>query len=204
MNKTFKLLQLINLLNNRRYVTLETIMRTCNIPKRTAYRYLNAISDANIPVYFDRQARAYCLSCQRVLNVDDLSLSEAVINTIALRLFSSGVNAEYRNDIENLIIKVTVRQPFPVEDVLLALDRNCHSAASHEELSDLLSSALVHAAVMCKRKVRLMTMSSCSGPTKVEIDNPSLLFHKNWQLVESRPPAEKVAQLKEIRKVTIL
>ncbi|MBK7143327.1 MAG: hypothetical protein IPH75_14730 [bacterium] len=48
--------------SHRRAVSLKMIRETCGIPRRTAFRYLNAISEANIPIYFDRERGGYCLA----------------------------------------------------------------------------------------------------------------------------------------------
>ncbi|HUV31875.1 MAG TPA: HTH domain-containing protein [Acidobacteriota bacterium] len=203
-NKTFKILQLINLLHHRRSVTVKTIKEVCGVSDRTAYRYLNAISETNIPVYFDKAERAYRLSRPDVLHIDDLSLGEAVIATFALKLLSRCVNEEYRDDVEKLLTKLLAHVPFAVEEVLPALDHILESGIAYDNHSERLSSLLIQAAILCNRKVRLTTRDSFRDDKDVEIDNPSLLFKKSWQLVGGEPREGVVAPLAEIDKVTIV
>ena len=204
MDKTFRILQLINLLSNRPYVTTKMIKEVCNVPARTAYRYLNTISEADIPVYFDRKVRAYRLSRDGIPRIDDLSLGDAVITAVALGLLCRSINEEYRDDVRKLITKVLVRLPFPIEQVLSAAESNLNTHGSNPDLSEIVSSVLIQAAIICRRRVRLTTGNGSSNTTKVEIENPSLRFKKNWNLVENQNLGERSSPLSAIKKVTIL
>jgi hypothetical protein len=179
LNKTRRLIQLINLLNTRHRVTLEGIKKACGIPERTVYRYLNTISEADVPVYFDRDAGAYRLNSRSGMLINDVTFSEAILVLLALKCLRTVVNDHYRKDIDRLITKTVVRQEWEVESVLGPAAERLTDPLQGIDLSELVSSALIHSAVCCGREVRV------TGPgKKVEITNPGLLFKGDWQLVE--------------------
>ena len=67
----------------------------------------------------------------------------------------------------------------------------------------MISSMLVHAAIRCDRKVRLMTNSQRPGDEELEIDRPRLLFRRDWHVVEARRSRDQGTSLAEVRKVSI-
>jgi len=204
MNKTFRILQMINLLDHRRSVSLETIQKTCDIPERTVYRYLNTISEADIPIYFDANERAYRLTRQGVLEVDDLSLGEAVILVLALKLLSETLGEEYQDEIDKLLAKILVRQRFPIEEILPVVEHGLEDQTKDLDLSELLSSLLVNAAISCKREVRLSTRGPERADTEVIIENPGWLFKNTWHLMEREGAGNGETALSDVSKVKIV
>lgn len=204
MGKLTKVLLLINLLNHRHHVTLETITKTLKIPDRTAYRYLNEISEANIPVYFDKELRAYRLTQRGGKGVDGLLVEEALLLVVALKALAGQLNSEYRNEIGKLVEKLMGHQVFPVEEILHTFEHQIESMSDVEDCSDLMSRILINAAIVCKRKVRLVTEDSDANLTHVDVENPSLWFNKNWQLVGSANSNSTRATISEIKKVSVL
>ncbi|MBD3257891.1 hypothetical protein GF377_05615 [candidate division GN15 bacterium] len=204
MNKTFRLLQLINLLAHRRTVTLEMIKQTCDIPERTAYRYLNAISEVDIPVYFDKDLRAYCLTDASGTGVEDLSTGDAVLVVAALKLLKRFVNEEYQKDIDKLLTKLLVRQDNPVEEALPIVDDHLEEIDASDSLSELLSSALIHTAITANRKVRVDTRKGDDKDRSLTISSPALFFKNGWQLHERQTADGLAAPVGQIRKVKII
>jgi predicted DNA-binding transcriptional regulator YafY len=204
MSKAHKILQIINLLNHRRQVTMEAIQRTCDIPERTAYRYLNTISEADVPLYFDRHSRSYSLARTGVLEVDDLSVGEAVMVTVGLKLLAQQVNEDYQEELEKLVTKILVRQQFPVEEIRDIVDHVVASTATSTSFSEKLSSLLIHAAMICKRQVKLTTRSGGNADGAIRVDSPSLVFKERWELKGGEPADAAAAPMDDIRKVTIL
>lgn len=199
MSKLRRLIQLINLLSTRHRVTLDGIKRACGIPERTAYRYLNTISEADVPVYFDKDAGAYRLNSRSGMLINDVTFSEAILVLLALRCLRTVVNDHYREDIDRLITKTVVRQEWEVESVLGPAAERLTDPLRGIDLSEQLSSALIHAAVCSGREVRVTRPGE-----NVEITNPGLLFKGDWQLVERalNIPAKPVG--KTLRKVEVI
>jgi len=183
---------------------MDTIRKTCNIPERTAYRYLNTISEADVPVYYDRRTRSYTLARSGVLDVDDLSVGEAVMVTLGLKLLSQRVSDEYVEDLEKLMTKILVRQQFPVEEIKDLVEHVADNQASSAGFSERLSSMLIHAAMICKRQVKLQTRNGGSVTETVRMEKPALVFRDRWELKDSDSSEDDGASMSDIRKVTIL
>ena len=199
MNKICRLIQLINLLNTRHRVTLEGIRKACGIPERTAYRYLNTISEADVPVYFDKDAGSYRLNSRSGILINDVSFSEAILVLLALKCLRTVVNDHYGEDLDKLITKTVVRQEGEVESVLGPAAERLTNPLRGIDLSEELTSALIHAAVCCGREVRVTTPGK-----RVEITQPGLLFNRDWQLV-GRPSNEPTTPVvEEIKKVEVI
>ena len=199
MNKTCRMIQLINLLNTRHRVTIESIKKACGIPERTAYRYLNTISEADVPVYYDKDAGAYRLNSRPGVLINDVSFSEAVLVVLALKCLRSVLNDHYAEDLDRLITKTVVRQEWEVETVLGAAAERLTEPLKGIDLSEELTSALIHAAVCCGREVRVTTPGE-----NVEITKPGLLFKGGWQLVERASSDRMTPAGKEIKKVEVV
>ena len=204
MGKTFRLLQLINLLNSRRSVTLDMIKRTCGIPERTAYRYLNAISEVDVPVYFDKETRAYRLTQKSPSGIDDLSLGDTVLVVAALKLLNRFVSEDYSDEIGRLLTKVLVRQELPVEEALPIIDDHVTGIDKSERLTETLSSALIHTAIACNKKVEVTTGHNSSPESTLTIGSPALFFKDSWQLHERQRADGQVTPVRQIRRVKIL
>ena len=204
MSKLDRILLLVNLLNHRQSATLETIKAACMIPERTAYRYLNVISEANIPVYFDRKHRAYRLNHQDRGSVDDLTVEESVLIVSGLKMLASRLNDEYKAEIEQLIGKVIVRQCFPIEEILKTFEHELDDLAGPPDCSNLITSILINAAILCDKKVSLVTSDNGSTKKCVEIKSPSLWFKKNWKLAEKRHDSAQETSVAGIKKVSVL
>ena len=203
MSAIERILSLISLLNHRPYVTMETIKKTCNIPERTAYRYLNTISEANIPLFYDRTLRAYRLTGGSSIAANDLCIDEVLLIILSLRILSGRVNNEYCRDIERLTQKLTVQQPFPIEEALRMFEHQTEGLTELNDYSALVSSLLINAAITCSRRVRVTVKPSEGEATEVEIADPSLRFHGSWQLAGRKDDRPGGIPLSKIRKVTI-
>ncbi len=187
VSKIEKVVRLINLLSHRRYTSMEKIKSICGIPERTAYRYLQSISSANIPVTFDREHQGYTLTNKQSWIRSGLSTGEAVIVGVALRLLSRHVNEDYRAEIEELILKVSVQQECAVEDVILAFEGDIQlSGGEKSDMSSLLTSILLHAAIQCDRRVRVTAKDEESGKEpEFDLMRPRLRFERTWQVVDA-------------------
>ncbi len=204
MSKTQKILQIISVLNHRQYVTMDTIQSACKISERTAYRYLNTISEANIPVYFDKERRSYTLTRHNVVEVADLGLSEAVIISSALRLLELRVNEDYREEIEKLLVKVLLRQSQPVGEILEISRDVFDDGARSQECSDVLSTVLIQAALKCNKPVQLQTTGNEDGDETVTVQKPALAFKNGWRIGERNGDERQSAALDKVKKVTII
>jgi len=204
MSKIAKIIKLINLLSHRRYVTLEAIASTCDIPERTAYRYLNTISEANIPVFYDRERRAYRLNARRSMFINNIELGDALLISLALRFLAMHVDEEYGEEITELIDQIMIRQPGPLEDVMKTFEQSIAEQKRSDDYSDLISTIMLHAAIGCDRQVRLTGRRDDSGSrTEAEIEHPRLLFQRGWQIVEANDDGREAISLRDVARVSI-
>ncbi|MCX6835559.1 MAG: hypothetical protein NTW07_10590 [candidate division Zixibacteria bacterium] len=199
MNKAGRIIQLINLLNTRHRVTLKGIEKTCRIPERTAYRYLNTISEADVPVYFDEDEGAYRLSSRPGVLINDVTFGEAVLVLLSLKCLRTLVNDHYSEDLDRLITKAVVRQEWEVESVLGPAAEKLTDPLKGIDLSEELTSALIHAAICCGRKVRVTALGK-----RVKIAKPGLLFNGDWQLVERASDDTTTLTRKAVQKVEVV
>lgn len=199
MGKTTRIIQLINMLYSRRYVSLKAIKETCGIPDRTAYRYLNTISEANIPVYYEKSMNAYTLTTQNGHFLHDISFGDSVMLILALKVLGATVNKSYQQTINDLLIKLHVRQKWDMNCVLGPAADRLTTPIRNIDLSERLSSVLIHAAVCSQRSIKLL------GNNELDIDevtNPTLRFNGVWQVAgggetdADPPPLEAIVEVK--------
>lgn len=181
-------------------------MNTCDIPERTAYRYLNTISEANIPVYYDSDQHAYRINRKRSMLVNSVDLGDALVIALALRLLASRVNEAYRDEIEQLVAQVLVRQPCPLEDVMDTFESSLRAMDDEADCSELISTMLLHAAILCEKRVKLTTSSngqSGAAFDEVEVTRPRLKFQRKWHVVDGENAEAPVTSLTQVQKVSI-
>jgi predicted DNA-binding transcriptional regulator YafY len=204
MPKPVRLLKFLQLLSHRRVVSFETIKSVCGIPDRTVYRYLNAISEANIPVFYDRERGGYCLTAPVDMHLDDLTLQEVVLLITSLRLVQEHVNPAYRSELNQLIERLLSRQPFPVDSIAGDSNSNHPAEQAEPDFSQELSLALAQAAISEGKKLTLYLESAdADGRTHLQIDEPGLSFDRNWGITGADTGSVAVAHLDEITQVVI-
>lgn len=204
MPKPDRMLKILQLLSHRRVVSLETIMSSCRIPERTAYRYLNAISDANIPVFYDRERGGYTLTGPIDLRLDDLTLQEIVLLVTSLRLVQQQVNADYRVEFDSLISRVISRQRYALEAFASDLSEGDRLSQDAPDLSADISFALVQAAIAEGRTLTIYTEhGEDHGQGQVTVDEPRLLFDGGWGVTSPGQEKTSATRLGEIAKIKI-
>jgi predicted DNA-binding transcriptional regulator YafY len=204
MSKIDRVIRLINLLIHRRCVTLETIQEVCGIPERTAYRYLNTISEANVPVYYDKKTRAYRLDRDRCIPISNLGIGDAVLVLVALLVLANKVNDHYRSDIQEIIKKLLGRNPFPMEDILKSFDNMIRSEdEARQDMSQLVSSVLIQAGVLSESEIQLVVDQDDEMPAIMRVEKPYLRFRKGWELVEKIETGGEGLSMASVKKVSI-
>ncbi len=204
MNKLSKILTLINLFANRPMVSMKTIERVCDIPERTAYRYINDISDANFPVVYDKRLRAYRLYQRNKNSGAHFGPDEVVMLIAGLELLSNGLHSGYRDDVSVLVAKLLSCQEHPLEEILDTCVVQIKSVTRVNDFSEIVSSMFINLAIMDGRRVKL-TCKGTRGRTKVTIlDQLSLNFKNRWRLIGTNNDGRIEIPLDQIEKVTII
>jgi hypothetical protein len=204
MTKLEKIVHLINILHHRRYVTLEKIQEICDISQRTAFRYLNSISRANIPIYYDKTIHGYRIDPRDSYGIEDLRPSDAVLLLVALHVLSQKLDSEYVEDVERLKRRVLSRLTFPLEEVWDSFGTHSEGVFQSENISSLVTSLLVHTSVINNKKLALVLADADQHTRGVEIVNPSLTFKQEWRLKDSLSDDQEAIPVSKIRKATIV
>jgi predicted DNA-binding transcriptional regulator YafY len=204
MSKLRRALSLINLLQHRSVVTIKMIGEACGIPRRSAFRFLNELSEANIPLYYDSKFKGYRLNTDAKLSLDNLDLGDSIMIVLALELLGRELNDPYGEEIQHLIQKVCVRQSYALESMVELMQPyagSCHTGRDH---SEQLSFLLTAAGVQFKKKLRITRSDDKHGDGIQEIRDPSLRFQEDWYLVDNKQNHSSTTSLSSINKVTIL
>lgn len=204
MPKTNRIIQLLNLLHTRKYVALDTIIDVCGIPRRTAFRYLNTLSAANVPLYFDRENRAYTLSSRSDQLVNDTSVGEVILIIFALEVLKQYVSDFYGADIDSIVKKFLVRQPVPLEEVVPAIKSAAREMDRTSDASLLVTSVLVLSGVTLGRQMKVSTVNKSGNTDEVSVRKPSLVFGDGWKLSEDFIMGSNDPAIKAIKKVAVL
>jgi predicted DNA-binding transcriptional regulator YafY len=203
MDKVTKILLLANLLYHRRFVSLDEIMETCQISERTVYRYINTISAAHIPVYYDKDLCGYHLISDGSFNIGEIGTDDTILIAVAVRLLSERLNGLYRKEIEFLKQRLFSSQNFPIEELWDAFDLKTKTEIESKDLSDLVTNLIIHAAILNNRKLKISLTDETDSIQKVEIDKPSLSFRNEWHVSGKRPEGECTVPISSIKKASI-
>jgi predicted DNA-binding transcriptional regulator YafY len=198
MNRIGKLIQIVNLLHNRRYVTSQQIQKLCNVSKRTVYRYLNAISEANIPIRFSQQAGGYVIDQRDSLLLNDLGPEDAVLLLLALKALKQKLQGPYCERIQSLVKKIFVRSSFPIERVWDIVDSRDLNTLSKKELSQFVSSQLVYTSILTNRQLKLLVLNEPHGERTIRISRPVLHFNHHWVVRDSNTQSSEPFSLDKI------
>jgi hypothetical protein len=108
MSALNQLIVIVNLLYKRRCVSIKTIREICGISDRTAYRYIDKISRAGIPLYYDKNLGGYTLITKKIKNAGNTALEETA------GLLGSSIDKDISGDqlavlITSALLQTTIR-----------------------------------------------------------------------------------------------
>ncbi|MDZ4722371.1 MAG: YafY family protein [candidate division Zixibacteria bacterium] len=103
MSKYDRLLFILNLLRSRRNLNAASLAKECDVTERSIYRDLIALSEANVPIYYDR---GYKMATDNFLpplnfNLDEYTCLKLMIDSSPLKS-----TAKYRKIIKELSAKI--------------------------------------------------------------------------------------------------
>jgi hypothetical protein len=192
MSKLNKLIQILNLLYHRRSVTIEKIKEFCRVSERTAYRYIRAISEANVPVYFDTEESGYRVNKSRVIDFGGWIPSEVALTVAALQYLADNVDESYREDIDLLVRRIVSQQSLPFERFWESWKESLERNGDPDGLHQLLTSTLINFAVNQNREVSLKLIRAGEGnDNQLSIKEPVLQFRGNWVITDGQQGQEE-------------
>lgn len=178
-----KIITMYNIILNRKSFTLKTITDLCDIPKRTVYRYLNQFSEANIPIYFDYNIKAYRLNWEFKQNLVNFTLDEKLLIIIGLKYLADSVNDIYENKIDKLILKLISSQEHKIEKYLKMINTYIPSMKYSGDNSNFISFLLLNAAIHENKKIMVKNKTDNST---ISIHNPAIQFNGEWHLINKQ------------------
>ena len=199
-----KVASVMNLLLHRRRVPLRMISQTCGISDRTSYRYINALSEAGIPLYYDQNRGGYRLVRDRKHLVPGTSPSETALAVLAFRLLRQTSGKHYEADIDGIIQKILVNQESEAFDLIL---KGHHEVSFGETRPMYLESthiALITLAVELRKSIRVILLCDDDNCKSIRMRMPALQYRDGWCLLDLTPQCRKTIRLDEIAKVEIL
>ncbi len=205
MSKLNKLIQILNLLYHRRSVTIERIKEFCGVSERTAYRYIRAISEANIPVYFDADELGYRVNRSRVIDFGGWLPSEVALVIAALQRLANDLGDDYREDINTLLKRIVSQQSLPFERFWQSWRESLENSGNSEDLQRVLTSTLISFAVNENREVDLRVSSGDgTGEEKVAIKEPVLQFKGSWVLSDAQQAEDRSVPMATVDSAKVL
>jgi predicted DNA-binding transcriptional regulator YafY len=204
MSKLNKLIQILNLLYHRRTVTIEKIREFCRVSERTAYRYIRAISEANVPVYYDSDESGYRLNKSRVIDFGGWIPSEVALTIAALQYLANSLDDDYRKDIDLLLNRIVTQQSLPFERFWESWKESLSRSTDPKALQQLLTSTLINFAVNQNREVSLKMNGGESEEENLSIKEPVLQFKGNWVLSDAQHESEKPVPVAAVDSARVL
>lgn len=198
-----RIIRLINLLCSRQVVSMSTIRDICGIPKRTAYRQLQQISQAGFPVHYDERMRGYRLYREGTPNLSLIGPDDTASILTALVHLRTRVNESYRGEVDNLVHWVVSSSALSFEKVLPLLGSKLEDISALSDLSQLLSEVRIRAALESDRQVRIVTDAGVSQ-TGGKSAQPLSMRHKgSWFVVTGDVGHETWNELSSVVSVSI-
>ena len=204
MSKIPKIVRLINLMHHRQYVTLKDIVRVCEVSKRSAYRYINTISDANIPVTFDKSVGGYRIDHLDSFSVQDLSTNDAVLILVALDTLAQRLGDTYVEEADNLIKKLLARLPPGTGEVWSSFRHEAGSSDNSRTIAEHIKSILIHISISNSRKLKVLMAGGNTTDKAVEVADPVLRFRQEWLLEGSSATGHETIPVSRIKKAIIV
>ncbi len=197
-------IKLLSLFMTRRSINISEIRDICKVSKRTVYRYINALSEANFPIYYDKDVKGYRLNNTFGLSLDRLSPEEFIYICIGLKLLYTQVNELYGREIDELIHKIFTMQELPLNDLWGTIDTDIENSNIKEDVSRLVTSSIMRYAILFKRGLKVDLKNAHDSDNTINIEKPTIHFKESWQLSNSDSIEDLIIPVSEINKVKTL
>jgi predicted DNA-binding transcriptional regulator YafY len=179
--KVENLVLLISLLHHRRAVDVKTMMRECNICKRTAYRYVRSLETAGFPVYFDADVGGYRLM-DKGGSFSRLSPDESAAVLFALEFLECSLSPDTFGPIHRARTKLQLHLS---GEIPRFLTDNLAAISKHDEKSpikEMLIVALVKFACYSRKSIKIYHCEGNDNNVLTEIKSPKLVYDKEWKV----------------------
>ena len=199
MTKISRIIKLLHILNSRAFVTMKTITKECQIPERTAYRYLNSLSESNIPLYFDKSVKAYRINRDTSTLLDLLTTEERIYIFMSLKVLSKMLNKNYQSDIKSLYGKVQSYKTFFPQELSDQLSEKLDKLDINIDLINELNMLFLQIGILTNNAIEVEQEDT---KTKQHFESPALHFDKFWRLIDKEKAGNEI-EIDKINKVNL-
>jgi predicted DNA-binding transcriptional regulator YafY len=206
MSKYDRLLYVLNLLRGRPGLSANQLACECEVSERTIYRYINALSSANIPIYFDK---GYRLLSDAFLPPLNLNLEDYLVLKTALSSSAFANQSPLRKQAKSVLAKIEASlNPSISKDLDKLKDVASVNVKSTSDFSKLsLMFKLIEQSILNRNSIKLVYESLKSGESSRDVDPYSLVFRRHaWYLVGfcHRQNEIRLFRLNRIKKISLL
>lgn len=195
MAKIENLLMVLHLLMARRVVTLDLIVRECNVSERTAFRYIGSLEAAGFAL--ERENSGYRL-LSRSGALSTLSPSELSAVYLGIEMLESVLGVEQLEVFRRVKLKLESFITAEVRNELNTLVQAVAKTDDSRTLREHLIVSLLKVAQLQNLKVRLYHSNSATGIQISSFDRPSLQFEKEWKLATEVDNKRRLIKLADI------
>jgi predicted DNA-binding transcriptional regulator YafY len=204
MAKVENLVMLLNLFYHRRAVDVKTMVRECNISKRTAYRYVRSLEAAGFPVHFDTDVGGYRLM-DKSGSFARLSPEESSAVLFALEFLECSLSPDRFDPIHRARTKLQLHLSGEIPGFLVDTLTAVSTLGKMSPIKEMLIVALVRLACHLKKSIRIYHHAGNEGDRVTEIRSPKLVYDKEWKVsdesIDNRPghvPIRKVVNIEVV------
>jgi predicted DNA-binding transcriptional regulator YafY len=206
MSKYDRLLFVLNLLRGRPGLSTQELARECEVSERTIYRYVTALSSANVPIYFDK---GYRLLSDAFLPPLNFTSEEYLIIKMALSSSVFMKESPLRKQAKDVLAKIEANlTPTVKKDMDKLKDVASINIKSTSDFSkSSLWFKLIEQSISNKRGIKLVYESLKSGVGTREVDPYSLVFRRHaWYLAGFCRKRNEIRlfRLNRIKQITLL
>lgn len=206
MSKYDQLLHVLNLLRGRPGLSTPQLARECEVSERTIYRYINALSSANIPIYFDQ---GYRLLSDAFLPPLNLTLDDYLVLKTALSSSVFANRSPLRKQAKSVLAKIEANLGSAVrKDLDRLIDVASVNVKATSDFSKLsLMFKLIEQSILNRKSLKIVYESLQSGQSLRQVDPYSLVYRRHaWYLVGfcHRRAEIRLFRLNRIKKITLL
>ena len=202
LEKTFKVL---NILNNRLSVSRAELSKECGLSIRSVYRYIDRLSEAGIPIYYDRSIGRYKLLKAPQFAVNSLNATDTIVKRLALHLLMNELDEDYpqaTNAVSSLLERVSSQQSRESLTFQSAGYKQIESKKAR--VTEILNCSVLFEASLSRKKVRVYMRESENGSGSRVMRRPALKFNDRWIVVDlSRSHVDPIS-VEEIKEVRII
>jgi len=205
MSALKKITRLIVLLSAQRRVPREQIMEELGVKERTVYRYINRLSEANIPVYYDSELGGYRLNRGNQWSGLLFGETEAMTTIIALLYSCRRLPKPYCDTVREAANRLCSLRGLPAEDAEALVE-----AASPDEDSDpsfgrAITNGLILYAIAAGQGIQVeFEADDDREPVRRTLHLPGLRFEKSWCLFDQYVDEDWRAPLSSVRSVMLV